>query len=95
MHVAAFIGKLQHFENLKLLYLSTCNWAISPILLGQVTNCIKNHCCTGSSRPVSGSAYLDIWIYSPRPDDVKLTFYPWDISADVRFACDYDVFYPI
>ena len=37
MHVAAFIGELQHFENLKPSYLSTCKWAISPILSDQVT----------------------------------------------------------
>ena len=35
--IAAFIGKLQHFKNLKLLYLSTCKWAISPFLSDQVT----------------------------------------------------------
>ena len=35
MHVAAFIGKLQ---NLKPSYLSTCKWAISPLILSdQVT----------------------------------------------------------
>jgi len=37
MHVAAFIGKLQNFGNLKLSYLNTCKWAISPILSDQFT----------------------------------------------------------
>ena len=37
MHIAAFIGKLQHFENLKPSYLSTYKWVISPILSDQVT----------------------------------------------------------
>ena len=31
MHVAAFIGELQHYKNFKPLYLSTGKWAISPI----------------------------------------------------------------
>ena len=39
MYVAAFISKLQHFKNLKLSYLSTCKWEISPILSDQVTYC--------------------------------------------------------
>ena len=30
MHVAAFIGELQHFENLKPLYLNISKWAIVP-----------------------------------------------------------------
>jgi len=38
MHAAAFIDKLQHFENLKPLYLSTCKWVTSPILSDQATN---------------------------------------------------------
>ena len=41
MHVAAFIGKLQHFENLKPLYLGTCKWAISPFLSDRVTYAYK------------------------------------------------------
>ena len=36
MHVAALIGKLQHFKNLEPSYLSTCKWVISP-LSDQVT----------------------------------------------------------
>jgi len=38
MHIAAFIGQLQNFENLKLSYLSTCKWELSLILSDQVTN---------------------------------------------------------
>ena len=37
MHVAAFIGELQHYKNFKPLYLSTGKWAISPFLSDQVT----------------------------------------------------------
>ena len=37
MPVAAFIGELQHFKNLKPSYLYTCKWAISPFLSDQVT----------------------------------------------------------
>ena len=37
MHVVAFIGEPQHFKNSKLLYLSTCKWAISLFLSDQVT----------------------------------------------------------
>ena len=37
MHVAAFIGKLQHYKNFKLSYLSIGKWAISPFLSDQVT----------------------------------------------------------
>ena len=37
MHVAAFIGELQHYENFKPSYLSTGKWAISPFLSDQVT----------------------------------------------------------
>ena len=37
MHIAAFIGELQHYENFKPLYLSTGKWAISPFLSDQVT----------------------------------------------------------
>ena len=37
MHVAAFIGELQHYKNFKPSYLSTGKWAISPFLSGQVT----------------------------------------------------------
>ena len=36
MHVAAFIGELQHFEKIKALYLSICKWADS-VRPGQVT----------------------------------------------------------
>ena len=38
MHVAAFIGKLQHFKNWQPSYLSTRKWVISPFLSYQVTN---------------------------------------------------------
>ena len=34
---SAFIGKLQHFENLKLSYFSTCKWAKRSTLSDQVT----------------------------------------------------------
>ena len=37
MHVAAFMGELQHFESLKPSYLSTCKWLISSFLSDQVT----------------------------------------------------------
>ena len=37
MHVAAFIGELQHYKNFKPSYLSTGKWAISPFLSDQVT----------------------------------------------------------
>jgi len=37
MHVAAFIGELQHYKNFKLSYLSIGKWAISPFLSDQVT----------------------------------------------------------
>ena len=37
MHVAAFIGKLQHYKNFKPSYLSIGKWAISPFLSDQVT----------------------------------------------------------
>jgi len=37
MHIPALIDELQHFENLKPSYLSTCIWAVSPILSDQVT----------------------------------------------------------
>ena len=42
MHIAAFIGELQCCKNLKLSYLSICEWAISPFLSDQVTylNCL-------------------------------------------------------
>ena len=33
MHVAAFIGELQHYKNFKPSYLSTGKWAISPFLV--------------------------------------------------------------
>jgi len=36
MHVAAFIGELQHYKNFKLPYLSIGKWAISPFLSDQV-----------------------------------------------------------
>ena len=38
MHVAAFIGELQHYKNFKPSYLSIGKWAISPFLSDQVTN---------------------------------------------------------
>jgi len=38
MHVAAFIGELQLYKNVKPLYLSIGKWAISPFLSDQVTN---------------------------------------------------------
>ena len=37
MHVAAFIGELQHYKNFKPSYLSIGKWAISPCLSDQVT----------------------------------------------------------
>ena len=37
MHIADFIGELQHYKNVKLSYPSTYKWAISPILSDQVT----------------------------------------------------------
>ena len=37
MHVAAFIGELQHYKNFKPSYLSIGKWAISPFLSDQVT----------------------------------------------------------
>ena len=37
IHIAAFIGELQHFKNLIPSYLSTCKWAISPFLSDQFT----------------------------------------------------------
>jgi len=37
MHVAAFIGEIQHFKNLEPSYLCTTKWAISPFLSDQVT----------------------------------------------------------
>ena len=37
MHVAAFIGELQHYKNFKPLYLSTGKWVICPFLSDQVT----------------------------------------------------------
>ena len=37
MHVAAFIGKPQHYKNFKPSYLSIGKWAISPFLSDQVT----------------------------------------------------------
>ena len=37
MHVAAFIGKLQHYKNFKPSYLSIGKWAIRPFLSDQVT----------------------------------------------------------
>ena len=37
MHVAAFIGELQHYKNFKLSYLSTGKWVISPFFSDQVT----------------------------------------------------------
>jgi len=38
MHVAAFIGELQHYKNFKPSYFSIGKWAISPFLSDQVTN---------------------------------------------------------
>jgi len=37
MHVAAFIGELQHYKNFKPSYLSIGKWVISPFLSDQVT----------------------------------------------------------
>ena len=37
MHVAAFIGELQHYKNFKPSYLSIGKWAIRPFLSDQVT----------------------------------------------------------
>ena len=37
MHVAAFIGELQHYKIFKLSHLSIGKWAISPFLSDQVT----------------------------------------------------------
>jgi len=37
MYLGAFIGEPLKTESLKPLYLSTCKWAISPILSDQVT----------------------------------------------------------
>jgi len=39
MHVAAFIGELQHYKNFKPLYLSIGKWVIRPFLSDQVTVC--------------------------------------------------------
>jgi len=43
MHVAAFIGELQHYKNFKPSYLSTGKWAISPFLSDQVTIEVQLH----------------------------------------------------
>ena len=37
MHIAAFIGELQHFKNINMSYLSSYKWAISLFLSDQVT----------------------------------------------------------
>ena len=42
MHVATFIGELQHYKNFKPSYLSIGKWAIRPLLSDQVTNNKKN-----------------------------------------------------
>ena len=43
MHIAGFIGELQHFENSKPLYFSNFKWAISLILFDQVTYAKLSH----------------------------------------------------
>ena len=40
MHVAAFIGELQHYKNFKPSYLSTGKWAISPFLSDKVLHMV-------------------------------------------------------
>ena len=43
MHVAAFIGELQHYKNFKPSYLSIGKWAISPFLSDQITYTVAIH----------------------------------------------------
>ena len=51
MHVAAFIGKPQHFKNLEPSYLSTCKWTICPFFQ------TRSHIvCVGPLAGKSGSA---------------------------------------
>ena len=51
MHVAAFIGKLQHYKNFKPSYLSTGKWAISPFLSDQVTYTLPVECSIRRASP--------------------------------------------
>jgi len=96
MHVAAFIGKLQHFKTLKASYLCTCKWAISPFLSDQVTNIVLSYfvCndtkklityCTNTDPLISWYVImLTVWHCYHQDDKLPMCLYICPISSTYK-----------